>query len=136
MVIGEPNIRFYAGAPIINVNGYALGALCVVDTKPRKITEKQKLGLEALGRLATDLLEQRRDRLEMMRLIEERDAAEDALEQFEATVEIEHASPVTPAEKTAKRPGYPNPLLIGATIASSALIGYLVGEGKKRDEKV
>ncbi|MEV6300628.1 GAF domain-containing sensor histidine kinase [Actinoplanes sp. NPDC051861] len=40
-VAGAPNIRFYAGAPIIDEQGHALGAMCVVDDRPREISDRQ-----------------------------------------------------------------------------------------------
>ncbi|MFW2831151.1 GAF domain-containing protein [Sphingomonas sp. ID0503] len=50
LVEGAPHIRFYAGVPLIGQSGYALGALCVIDTEPReradKIYDLQMLALE------------------------------------------------------------------------------------------
>ena len=48
-VIGNPHIRFYAAAPLIDPNGYALGALCVADQKPRKLNATQRRLLKTLS---------------------------------------------------------------------------------------
>ncbi len=60
-VVAEPRIRFYAGAPLITEEGYALGTLCVVDQKPREFGPDQKEALEALSRLVLAQLEFRRN---------------------------------------------------------------------------
>lgn len=57
---GENAIRFYAGAPLVTPKGYVLGALCVVDTKPRKITTIQKRALQILSKKAMDYLNSRK----------------------------------------------------------------------------
>jgi GAF domain-containing protein len=61
LVVSEPHIRFYAGAPLINEDGYALGTLCVVDRAPRELTPEQREALEALSRLVLAQMEFRRN---------------------------------------------------------------------------
>jgi GAF domain-containing protein len=59
LVTGEPHIRFYAGAPLINEDGFALGTLCVVDREPRQLDAEQTSAINALGRLALRQMELR-----------------------------------------------------------------------------
>ena len=60
LVTGEPHIRFYAGIPLINAEGLALGTLCVVDHQPRRLSAAQQKALQALSRQVMALLELRR----------------------------------------------------------------------------
>ncbi len=74
LVTGEPNIRFYAGAPLLSPSGHSLGSLCVIDTevRPEGLTEEQT---ECLGALAGQVTMH----LEARRALAERDAEIEAL---------------------------------------------------------
>jgi GAF domain-containing protein len=61
LVVADPHIRFYAGAPLINEEGYALGTICVVDQMPRELTLEQRDALKALSRLVLAQMEFRRN---------------------------------------------------------------------------
>jgi len=50
LVVGEPHIRFYAGAPLTSSNGLNLGTLCVIDRQPRVLDDRQRSGLVTLAR--------------------------------------------------------------------------------------
>ena len=56
----KSGVRFYAGAPLITTDGYALGSLCVVDKEPRKLDVEQMQALRALARQVTAQMEMRR----------------------------------------------------------------------------
>lgn len=60
LVTGDPNIRFYAGVPLIVENGSALGALCVIDRKPRTLTDEQLNALQVLRDAVVSNLELRK----------------------------------------------------------------------------
>lgn len=53
LVVNAPNIRFYAGIPIKSIQGYSLGTLCVIDSKPKRPNTKELKALSDLAQLAT-----------------------------------------------------------------------------------
>lgn len=59
LVAGEFGLRFYAGSPLRTQDGYNLGTLCVIDKRPRTLTEKQTRVLDDLAALVVDELELR-----------------------------------------------------------------------------
>jgi len=55
LVTGEPNIRFYAGKPLLTSDGFPLGTLCVLDIVPRRLSNLQR---NALSRLSDAIINQ------------------------------------------------------------------------------
>lgn len=60
LVTGGIKLRFYAGVPLSTHDGMHLGTLCILDTKPKKITEEEECALRTLANQASLLLDQRR----------------------------------------------------------------------------
>ena len=60
LVTEDPNIRFYAGAPIFTPDGFPIGTLCVIDAAPRGLTDEQANALRDLAREVSRQIERRR----------------------------------------------------------------------------
>jgi signal transduction histidine kinase len=92
LVIGHPAIRFYAGAPLRLKDGLVPGTLCLIDHRPRTLSEKDRETLERLARLVVDLIELRLDST----VAEERHRALDRMkDEFLAATSHELRTPVT-----------------------------------------
>ena len=78
LVVNDPKIRFYAGAPFRGASGEVLGSLCVIDGKARPggLTEVQASGLRNLARQVTGQLELRKAIIERDALLAEQRHAE------------------------------------------------------------
>jgi adenylate cyclase len=68
LVTGNPNIRFYAGTPLITENGLKLGTLCVIDKVPRKLSPEQKECLESLSKQVMDQIKLRQQQRQLQLL--------------------------------------------------------------------
>jgi GAF domain-containing protein len=60
LVTEDPNIRFYAGAPIFTPDGYPIGTLCVLDAAPRGLSDEQAQALRELAGEVSRQIERRR----------------------------------------------------------------------------
>ena len=83
LVLGEPHLRFYAGAPLITSDGLAIGSLCVCDRVPRTLSPQQVITLEVLARQVMSQLELRSTVAELQREITKRSRAETFLRDSE-----------------------------------------------------
>lgn len=72
-VVDAPNIRFYAGMPLVTSDDHALGSLCVIDREPRHLSAGQRDALEALGRQVVAQFEAHRNFRRLHAISEQKD---------------------------------------------------------------
>lgn len=105
LVVGPPHLRFYAGAALIDADGYALGAVCAMDVRPREICGEQAEALRGLARQVIAHLELRRTRAELTGVTAQLSRAARLGDDFVALISHEVRTPMTSIQ------GYVNLLL-------------------------
>ncbi len=106
LVTGEPRIRFYAGVPLTTPDGYNLGTLCVLDSKPKKLDDHQLHVLAQLADVLVGVMEGRRRFLSLF------DAAN--IDLF--TIDPADGSILFASRGACKRLGYERKQLIGMPV--------------------
>ncbi|MFC7533753.1 ATP-binding protein [Actinoplanes sp. GCM10030250] len=94
-VVGAPHVRFYAGVPLIDEDGHVLGSMCVLDSRPREISDRQMDLLISMAGQASGHLSAIRNRLLLAEVGDELSRAISREEDFVATVSHELRTPVT-----------------------------------------
>ncbi len=94
LVTGLPNVIFYAGVPLVNPEGSALGTLCVIDNKPKTLSTEQLDSLKALAKQVMNLLELRKSKMLLENALKTITQKNNELDKFASTVAHDIKSPL------------------------------------------
>ncbi|WP_397446446.1 ATP-binding protein [Polaribacter sp. R77954] len=95
LTTGNPNVIFYAGAPLNTSEGHAIGTLCVIDNKPKKLTKTQQEALKLLAKQTVSLLELRKRNQELNKVNDKVTKLNEQLNNFAYRLTHDLKSPVS-----------------------------------------
>jgi len=107
IVVDEPHIRFYAGAPLLSSDGLPLGTLCVFDAAPGRLSGDQRDALAALSRQVSLVMELRRYAHEIQQHMTDRAWYEQRLAEYNELLEQQNAD-LAEQSRTDPLTGLPN----------------------------
>lgn len=129
LVLDDPSIRFYAGAPLLAPDGEAIGTLCVFDSKPHVMRNEQLVAMRALSRQVTRMLELHRATRALRHHASERDWYEQQMQQYQSDLETRNAD-LAELSRTDALTGLPNRRAFDAALRSA------LGDGTVRGPSV
>jgi len=95
LVTADPNVIFYAGVPLVSDNNLPLGTLCVIDDKPKVLTESQLKTLKALGNQVMNILNLRKAKLTLEQAFADLEDKNYELERFAYVAAHDLKSPLS-----------------------------------------
>ena len=118
VVVDDPHIRFYAGAPLLSQDGFALGTLCVFDSSPGQLDEEQTQAMAALSRQVSLVMELRRFALEVQQHMLQRQGYEQQLTDYNLLLEQQNAD-LSEQSRTDVLTGLPNRRAMSAALQAA-----------------
>ena len=94
LVLADPPMRFYVGTPLVTSEGFALGTLCVIDHRPRQLTDQQLGMLRMLAAQTVDLIEMHKQLNHVEEVNRELEMKNEELDQYASIISHDLKQPL------------------------------------------